>query len=199
MYPDRGDAVIVLGNSSHCGYTVDCVAKLLTAIVSDQHLETDELIANARLDARCQTGRWRRTLEELREQQAHQARTQPPFDAAAIFGIYRNDDTNVVLRIIADSTGVEMPDGSTIGAAVVFGNTRTAQPIPLWTFCNDTLCFLPLEEDYVRWGMCSLSRWSQFLIHLSFRELNEEARGVWWQYSHDEDALWFPRVPPDGE
>lgn len=194
IFPEEEDAVIVLGNSSFCGDGVDAISKLLTSTVRGLNIDIKKLCRNLEDDALYETGRWSRLYRDLKEEQKSRPRGKVP-KVIDICGTFLNQGRGIVVEIVESSLhdDAESTDlGPNLGASVRFGNISTLA-LPLWHFCDDTICFLPSHVDFQRWAMGYLKHWSEFLLHIHCEPGESRAIGVWWQYTHDQDAIWFER------
>ncbi|CAG9953039.1 unnamed protein product [Clonostachys rosea f. rosea IK726] len=197
VYPDQGDAVAVLGNSSHSGDAVDCISRVITSIISGLHLSIPELESNLKFYRNLEVGRWRKLNQDLAHQQSQRHRKHT-LVASQVVGTFANDQLGWKVCIQSasqDRSEYEsfMHSRGLISAEILFGN-ETDVTLPLWNFCDDTLCFLPNEYDYQRWGMCYMADWTQFLIHANLQDDASAIAGFWWQYDGSQDGIWFRRI-----
>ncbi|KAI1146636.1 beta-lactamase/transpeptidase-like protein [Nemania diffusa] len=189
IYPEQGDAVVVLGNSSYSGDAVDCISRLVTATICDQDLCIDELENNLKHYTDLETGRWQKVETELMMQLT--LCTKGPIPATnALLGCYTNSERNLSIVIKHDRRTPSAGSRPFIDATVSFGN-MTDLGVPLWRFCHNTLCFLPTEREYQEWGMSYMTDWGQYLLHISESLEEKRVLGLWWQFDPNEDAIWF--------
>ncbi|EXL60892.1 hypothetical protein FOCG_00163 [Fusarium oxysporum f. sp. radicis-lycopersici 26381] len=198
VFPNKGDAVIVHGNSSHAGDAVDCISRLVTAIVCGYDLSTSELMSNLRFYTDLEVGRWKQMDKELRREQESQSRCKRIPEASEIVGRYVNISSTLEMTI--SSGGKRNPEETSgpsaepfIGAKLKLGS-ETQLGLDLWSFSDATLCFFPNEVDYQRWCMSYLGSWPQFLIHLSYDDITGSVSGFWWQFDPARDGIWLQRM-----
>lgn len=193
IYPERGDAVVVLGNSSCSGDAVDCISRLVTAVICGHGLAIDDLQKNLRHYTDLETGRWQVIERELRIQQTKRVRHGLlPVDNK-IIGRYKNGDRDLIINIegkSGDTRPVTTSFEPFVGAVVKFGDL-TNLGLDLWYFCDNTLCFLPSEKEYQGLGMSYMAHWAQYLLHLE--NFGSQPSGLWWQFDGAQDAIWFER------
>ncbi|KAF5659416.1 penicillin-binding protein [Fusarium circinatum] len=172
VFPNSGDAVIVLGNSSHAGDAVDCISRLVTSIVCGHELSTVELRSNLRFYTDLEVGRWKQMDKELRREQESQPKRKRVAETSAIVGRYVSIGSALEMTIALGESKEKITGsraGPFIGAKLKFGS-EAHLALDLWSFSDDTLCFFPNELDYQRW--CSVS-------------------GLWWQFDPARDGIWL--------
>jgi CubicO group peptidase (beta-lactamase class C family) len=197
-FPEHGDAVIVLGNSSFSGDAVDCISKLLTSTICEYDLDVDELSRNLEFYTELETGRWSHLHRDLKEERQNRQRGSIP-KVSEISGTFINKERGLIISVRPCVTSDEekcIDLGPYLDAGVRFGDVPTLE-LALWYFCDDTICFLPSETNFQRWGMCYLEHWSEFLLHLHHEAEEDKITGLWWQYTHKKDAIWFERLEDD--
>lgn len=196
IYPDQEDAVVILGNSSWCGDAVDCISRLITATLCDQEIDVSTLEANLKHYTDLEIGRWKGVVSGLSVEQGLRMREKPIPGRGELVGRYQNDERSIEISFLCDEEEVESESlglGPWIGTAVKFGDI-TGVSLSLWSFCDDTLCFLPSEKKYQELGMCYMTHWAQYLFHLHYEETGTQVSGLWWQFAADRDGIWFRKT-----
>lgn len=200
IYPQRGDAVIVLGNSSNNGGCVDVVAKVLTTIISEQQLDWSILVRNTKLYTDYEMSRWRVIREDLHQEQI-QRRELGSLNIALeqILGKYLDSSTDISIHIepSISSRGVsEYPvlEGSArLAATLRFGAVSNVR-FHLWGFCSHKACFFPTEAEYQALGMAYMAHWAQYLLHFHVDSNTNHVSGLWWQHSPEHDGVWYSKI-----
>ncbi|KAM7191784.1 Beta-lactamase/transpeptidase-like protein [Naviculisporaceae sp. PSN 640] len=199
IFPEAQDAVVVLSNSSLAGDAADSVSLLLTSLLNGYELDLAALETATKGVADFEVSRWGRIVADLEEQRRINPRGTGMPPPNQLVGVYTEEVTGLTIRIeeqdhgideVEDSRGVER---SYIGVSVKFG-TVTDIGLRLWSFCDDTFCFLPSERDFQTLGLGYMSHWCQFLVHLDADREGQDVSGLWWQYNPKKDGSWFQKV-----
>lgn len=200
IYPQRGDAVIVLGNSSNNGGSVDVVAKVLTTIISEQGLDWTTLVQNTKLYADYEMSRWRLIREEIHQEQVQrQEHGCLNIPLKQILGTYLDPSTGVSIHIEPETSSHEkmthpaFENCTRLAATLRFGNVANVR-LHLWWFCTNTACFFPTEIEYQALGMAYMAHWAQYLLHFHLDSSTEHISGLWWQHSPERDGTWYPKT-----
>ncbi|KAK0701435.1 beta-lactamase/transpeptidase-like protein [Apiosordaria backusii] len=173
IYPETADAVVVLANSSFSGNAANSVAVFLTCLLNDFSIDIQALEGNTKACSDYETDRWSVVERRLKKERATQRSGDAP-RADDIAGVYKDEVTGLVLRIEKQDSAVSayanMPAVQYLGVSIKFG-VVTDVGLPLWMWCENTLCFLPGERDYQLLGMGYLNHWCQFyFIFILIRE-----------------------------
>ena len=193
LFPERGDAVAILGNSSFSGDAVDYVSRVITAIICGQE-QPPRLEYALQEEADGETARWNHIRADLDDLQKEREVFEI-LHADQLLGRYVNEERSLVILLLKQE-GTASRSQSELGPALGFSakfGTQTPFALDLWGFCKNILCFFPDELQYQQRGMSYLAHGSQFLLHLNFEDSSAESNGLWWQYHYTKDAIWFAR------
>ena len=194
LYPDTGDAVIVLGNSTGRGDAVDWISRLITAIVcGDEPSPNIERLH--KIEAEGQQRIWDIIEKEWSCGKENVELTVEVTER--IIGTYRNEEFALELYVFHANTNSNSQGSTSPPCLLVSFHQDRSHPLSLRHYRDSTLSFLPQKLEFQERLMWHFPDYTQFLLHMEYEDSRNKALGLWWQYERSSDGIWFAIVGDD--